>query len=70
MTDNFCRLPDGYGETKLIPILDGFTGRERMAIQGFGVSDRPTHQSTHDVEDIRRARDFLDAWLSKMEEQR
>jgi hypothetical protein len=64
------RLPDGYGETKFTTILDGFTGHERMAIQGFGVSDRFLHQSTHDVEDVRRARNFLDAWLTKMEEQR
>ena len=68
MTD-YCTLPDGYGHTKLIPILDGLTGHERLAIQGFGMGERFIHQSTHDVDDVRRARDFFDAWLTKMEAQ-
>ena len=62
-------LPDGYGRTRFIPMLDGFTGRERLGILGLGVTDKVLHQSTHDLEDIKRARDFLDAWISRMEDQ-
>lgn len=63
------RLPDGFGHTKFITVLDGLTGQERLAIQGFGMGERFIHQSTHDVDDVRRARDFFDAWLTKMEAQ-
>ena len=66
---DYCTLPDGFGHTKLITVLDGLTGHERLAIQGFGVGDRFIHQSTHDVDDVKRARDFLDAWIARQEDQ-
>lgn len=68
MTD-FLILSDGFAHTKFIPIFDGFTGKPRLAVQGFqGATPAEhefIHQTTHGRDHIEQLNELTSMLLAR-----
>ncbi|MGI5223008.1 hypothetical protein [Nocardia sp. CA-290969] len=60
MTAQFLQLSDGLGSARFEEVLDGLTGRTRVAIQA--------EYGTYGPDDLRNLRAFLDAEIKRMED--